>query len=302
MHGSHSREQSGPTATAAPLQAIPRQDGFPRVSSDSPWSEDSTMLPPSSSEEDIGLAISTDDDDKGPSTPSRMATVSKARGKSYFLSCPALVPDSLSDSGTPSDSPTSTPEDGNSPTATLYSTPYSTPPKSRPHGPPAQPPPAGPLPPIPYPKVTTAVPKSRPAIPTIPKIQVSATPPAASLSHNPSRERFQSALDRVHDSVWHGSIRETKREHGQGGRDASMTTTGSMASISTQDTHAVVFRRSRVALPPSTSVDDDMALTSLLSSWSLAGAEEEEYVLQDNESGVLDTLDWWDPVVMASPP
>lgn len=254
------------------------------------------MLPSSASEEDIGLAISTGEDGDRTSTPSRKATVSRARGKRYYLSCPPVVPDTASSDASTASSSSSTPEGGNSPVSTPYTTPYSTPPKSR-RGPPAQPPPAGPLPPIPYPKATTAL-KSRPAIP---KIQVSVTP-TPSLHTNPSRERFQSALDRVHDDVWHGSIRETKREHG---RDTSMTTTvsmasmASMASISTQGTPVVLRRSSRVALPTSTSVDDELAMTSLLSGWSLAEMESEECVLQDNESGVLDTMDWWDPKVVA---
>lgn len=242
------------------------------------------MLPTSSSEEDIGLAISTDEDGKGPSTPSRMATVSRARGKRY-LSCPALVHDSASSD---SASSSSTPEGGNSPVSSPYSTPYSTPPKTRPRGPPSQPPPAGPLPPIPYPK-----PMAAKSLPAIPKIQVSVTPnPPVPASeelfrlYNPSRSRFQAALDQVHDSVWHGSIRETKREHVA--RDASLS------SLNSEDTRSILVRRTRVDLPSSNSVDDDMAMTSLLSGWSLS-SDVQEYVLQDNESGVLDPLDWWNP-------
>lgn len=100
--------------------------------------------------------------------------------------------------------------------------------------------------------------------------------------YNPSRERFQEALDRVHDNVWHGSIRETKREHR---RDCSMT------SLSSEDTRQFVIKRSRKVA--SSTADDELALTSLLSAWSLCECEDQDaYLIQDNESGVLDTLDW----------
>lgn len=249
------------------------------------------MLPALSSEEDIGLAVSTDankpcKDGSGYLSPSRMATVSRARGQGYLLSCPSLIQDTSSDSSSASSS--NSPEAGNSP----YSTPYSTPPKKLMRGPPPQPPPVGPLPPVPNPHATALPSKPRPVIP---KIQVSADPPlevstseeSAFRLYNPSRERFQEALDRVHGNVWHGSIRETKREHR---RDCSMT------SLSSEDTRRVVMKRSRKAMSPCSADDDEMAMKSLLSGWSLCEcATEDSYVLQDNESGVLDTLDWFDP-------
>lgn len=134
----------------------------------------------------------------------------------------------------------------------------------------------------------------------MPKIEVPvSSSPATSESeepifklYSPSRERFQEALDRVHDTVWHGSIRETMREHH---RDGSLT------SFSSEDTKRLLMQqRSRKALSSADVAGDELTLENLLSSWSLSEcAEDESYVLQDDESGVLDTLDWFDPKTVA---
>lgn len=288
MHGDLDHSQDRPPVSILPLHTIPREDGLPRVPSGSPWSQGSSMLPSLPSEEDIGVAISTDDENIN-STPSRLATISRARAKAYHLSCPSLVPGSISDFGT--NSPPDTPSAGNSPVSTP-----SKPPKQM-RAPLAHPPPSGPLPPIPFPIPRATPPQSHLAVPAIEVFASPASPVAETEEpvfklYNPSRERFQDALDRVHDTVWHGSIRETQREHR---RDCSMTSLSSEASK-----RFVMSERSRKAMSTANIAGDELTLESLLSSWSLCEcSEDESYVLQDNESGILDTLDWFDPKLLS---